>query len=152
MDRFLPQRPDGRALRWAGRWVLIVTVLAGVFAMHVLSEHDDAGGHEMGVVAMNTASISVASDQLTLRHDGALAAAESMLMPAPPGDPISRSMAECILFLAAGVALAFLVLRTLRRTRPADAGRRSPTGLRGWVQRGPPGPRPPRISLCVLRV
>jgi hypothetical protein len=120
--------------------------------MHVLSEHDDAGGHEMGVVAINTASISVTSDQLTLRHDGAVAAAESMLMPAPPGDPMSRSMAECILFLAAGGALAFLVLRTLRRTRPADAGRRSPTGRREWVQRGPPGPRARRISLCVLRV
>ncbi|GGM18665.1 hypothetical protein [Nakamurella endophytica] len=61
------------------------------------------------------------------------------------------SMAGCVLFL---VTVAGLILSLLLALATAGAGRRHAGPASAWApwRRGPPGPPPPRLALCVLRV
>jgi hypothetical protein len=119
--------------------------------MHVLSEHDAGGGH--GMMVNPTAAAAHHSKHMAMPADVAMPAGGVTLAAAPASDGgLSSGMEACILFLAIGVSLILLALLVKR-----CADRKQPTGKRLWLwsvhsQRGPPGARPPRISLCVLRV
>ncbi|WP_353649038.1 hypothetical protein ABLG96_19855 [Nakamurella sp. A5-74] len=138
------------------RWLLVSLVLTGVIAMHVLSQHDAAGGHH-GSMLGDSPAVSAVSDS----HDGHGAvemaavmpvAGAAMVMPAAPsgGD---LPMTACILFLVigAGAAVLLAVLAAVRR-RIEPFAARSSASLATSIPRGPPLIGPPRISLCVLRV
>lgn len=152
--------PAARPCAWPlVRWLIIGVVLAGVFAMHVLGEHDSGGGHGMLVESHDMpAAVSSPIDS----HAGIVSiAAESgsqallAVMPVAaltPGTATQASMDTCILFLVIVGGLVLLML--LASGRPKDLVGPSRQGLPWWTlwRRGPPGSGPPRISLCVLRV
>lgn len=136
------------------RWLLVSLILTGVIAMHVLSQHDAAGGHH-GSMLGDSPAVTAADS-----HDGHGAgemapvvpvAGAAMVMPAAPsgGD---LSMAACILFLVIGAGAVLLAMLAALRRRVEPFTARSSASLVTSVPRGPPHIGPPRISLCVLRV
>ncbi|MDQ6656936.1 MAG: hypothetical protein M3Z00_01660 [Actinomycetota bacterium] len=130
----------------AGRWLLIGLVLSGVVAMHVLSEPATSGGHGMMMDARLGQSAPMMHDQ-----DGGAAA--SMGSAVPQVMATDGSMAACcILFLVAGAAAAMAAMLISIRARAAVVLRQLFAGVLDPSPRGPPGRRPPRISLCVQRV
>ncbi len=143
----LVARPGAR--RSAVRWLLGM-VLAGVFAMHVLSQPSAAGGHGM--------LMGLQSGQSTLIHSqdgsatGSMASTPPTTVMATPDNSMSSMAACCILFLVVGAAAALLALLVSVDARTAVMQRLLFSGLLDLSRRGPPGRRPPRISLCVLRV
>ncbi|MEJ7650799.1 MAG: hypothetical protein WKF57_17435 [Nakamurella sp.] len=151
----LPAEPRPSARSAVLRWLLVSLVLAGVIAMHVLSQHDAAGGHH-GSMLGDSASMMAVPDS----HDGHGAgemvavvpgAGAAMVMPAAPsgGD---LSMAACILFLVVGAGTVLLALLAALRRRFEPFAARSSASRATSIPRGPPHIGPPRISLCVLRV
>lgn len=137
------------------RWLLVSLVLTGVIAMHVLTQHDAAGGHHGSIIGDPPAVTAV-----SVSHDGHSAVAEAaapapdgaaMLMPAAPsgGD---LSMAACILFLIIGAGAVLLAMLAALRRRVEQFAAGSSASLATSIPRGPPHIGPPRISLCVLRV
>ena len=151
--------PRLRARSVVLRWLLVSLVLTGIIAMHVLSQHDDAGGHHGSMIQDNAAAVS----NLAPPHDGhdeadtaapvsiAVAVAAPMLTPAAP-DNNGADMAACILFLVIGAGALLLALLTAVRRRFESFTARGVSGLVAAAPRGPPLIGPPRISLCVLRV
>lgn len=133
------------------RLLLIAAVMAGLLAMHVLSQHDAGGGHGavLAPAAASTGQVGQHHPSAVVEH-AAPTRDTAGFSPAPPEH--GMSMAECILFLAAAVSvLIALLLAALTRRRAVDAAaptRRAEMGRR----RGPPWRRPPRLTLCVLRV
>jgi hypothetical protein len=139
------------------RGLLLITVLAGIFGMHVLTADDDAGGH--GALSMiSTAGHGMAGGPGTATtHD-------PRVMPAPQMAPVTIAtvsadsgsgmthggMAACILFLGAA-ALVLVLLRYRRLTRSTGPGRAALSALTGIRRRGPPVRYRPRIALCVIR-
>lgn len=150
-----PAAPRPTAWSAVLRWLLVSLVLTGVIAMHVLSQHDAAGGHH-GSALGSPAAVAAAPDP----HAGHAALAEDLaprpagtavLMPAAPGGS-DLSMTTCVLFLVIGAGTVLLaVLAALRRGAQRRAVR-SAASPAVSVPRGPPQVGPPRISLCVLRV
>ncbi|MGI8417864.1 MAG: hypothetical protein ACR2P2_17005 [Nakamurella sp.] len=131
------------------RWILLTVVMVGIFAMHVLSQPEPAGGHGM---LMQPKSVAAMPMPTTTHHPAEPVAATGSARPATFGalaTGMSGSMLCCILFLAAGGLLMLLA-----SSRRADIAGSARPGLLRWAvpQRGPPGRRPPQISLCVLRV
>lgn len=130
------------------RWALLLAVIAGIFAMHVLTP-GDGPGHGSLPTAAGT-------------HDGMTAEpmAEPVMAPegfvtawaAPPPMSQHGDMAGCILFLVVGGAL--LLLAALAR-RSATLGAPGPVSARRVLfdlrRRGPPVGRP-RLALGVIRV
>ena len=131
------------------RWALLLAVIAGIFAMHVLTP-GDGPGHGSLPTAAGT-------------HDGMTAEpmAEPVVAPAAfvtawvsERVPTSEhgDMAGCILFLVVGGVL--LLLAALAR-RSATLG--APGPVSAWQvlfdlrRRGPP-PGRPRLALGVIRV
>ena len=137
------------------RWLLVSLVLTGVIAMHVLSQHDAAGGHHGSIIDEPAAVAAMSELGVHGGHDGAdmgaaAAVGAPMVMPAVPGgDP---SMAACILFLVVGAGAVVLALLAGLRRRIEPFAARASASVATTVPRGPPLIGPPRISLCVLRV
>lgn len=149
------RRVDPAASR-AALAALIGLVIAGIFAMHVLGSHDQAGEHSMPA-GMPT----VAAEQMHMGHAdmaprmGEVAtapAAGNFALSAGTGDGMSGPMGSCILFLA---AVGGLILALLLAFGSADGG--GTDAFASWSartvrRRGPPTTAPPHCSLCVLRV
>lgn len=136
------------------RWILLTLVMAGIFGMHVLSQPEPAGGH--GMLMQPRSAAAMPMSMTDHHHSAEPVAATGWPRPdtfiATVSTGMSGSMLCCILFLAAGGLLILLmVLATIRR---ADVAGSTQPSLLLWAvsRRGPPGGRPPRISLCVLRV
>jgi hypothetical protein len=162
MGRTERQTTRRGAARLVGRWLLIGWVLTGVVAMHVLAQHDPGGGHGM-LMDPHAAVSSTYTEPMSMvgqgHHPTAVPAAVAAVVMAPvasglrtpSGSDMGGAMAGCILFLTAAIAsVVVLLLLASRRNSEGLSSFRST-----WWQsllRGPPGPRPPRISLCVLRV
>lgn len=161
--------PRRGATRLLGRWVLIALVLAGVFAMHVLAQHDAAdGGHGMLMEPHATAMIptlpSSATDMVMTGGNAGPATESAAVGPgaelaavpasavAPSGGDSTVEMACCVLFLTAVGALVLSLLLASGQSAAAAPGTRHPAFLPTYLRGPPPGPAPPRISLCVLRV
>jgi len=160
--------PRRGATRLLGRWVLIALVLAGVFAMHVLAQHDAAdGGHGMLMEPHATAmapALSSSTDRVMTGGNagpapesaavgpGAELAAVPASAVAPSGGDSTVEMACCVLFLTAAGALVLSLLLASGQSAAAAPGTRHPAFLPTYLRGPPPGPAPPRISLCVLRV
>ncbi|MGI8415503.1 MAG: hypothetical protein ACR2P2_04730 [Nakamurella sp.] len=150
----LTGQPSPRTAPWLlTRWILLALVLAGIVAMHVLSQPEPAGGHDMLMQPQSAASMPLS---MTDQHH-AIEAVAAMNSGGPAifgtaGVGMSGSMLCCILFLAAGALLILLML--LASIRRADVVGSARPGLLLWavLRRGPPGGRSPRISLCVLLV
>lgn len=152
-----------RAAKLIGRWLLIGWVLTGVVAMHVLAHHDPGGGHGMlmdphaaTASSKYPALMSMVGQDHHPAGDPAAAAAVVMAPvaagePAPSGSDMGGAMAGCILFLTAAVA-SVVVLLLLASSRNSEGSSSFRSTSRQILLRGPPGPRRPRISLCVLRV
>ncbi len=137
------------------RWLLVSLVLIGVIAMHVLSQHEGAGGHH-GSMLGDSPAVSAVSDS----HDGHGAvemaavmpvAGAAMVMPAAPSGGV-LPMTACILFLVVGAGAVLLAPLAVLRRRIEPFAARSSASLATSTPRGPPHIGPPRISLCVLRV
>lgn len=135
------------------RWVLVSLVLTGVIAMHVLSQHDAAGGHHGAIIDQSAATAAVDAHAGHGAADTAdpATAGTPMLMPVAPSGP-SQSMAACILFLVIGAGAVLLALLAALRRRTGSSLARTAGSLLTVIPRGPPYVGPPRISLCVLRV
>ena len=138
------------------RWLLVSLVLTGVIAMHVLSQHDAAGGHH-GSMLGDSASMTAVSDS----HDGHSAVDAAIAVPAGAGVPTvmpavpsggDLSMAACILFMVIGAAALVLALLAALRRRLKPFAAQGSASLVTSIPRGPPHIGPPRISLCVVRV
>ena len=130
------------------RWALLLAVIAGIFAMHVLTP-GDGPGHGSLPTAAGT-------------HDGMTAEpmAEPVMAPegfvtawaAPPPMSQHGDMAGCILFLVVGgAALILLLLRYRAGSGTAGLGRLAGIAVTDMRRRGPPD-RWPRLALCVIRV
>lgn len=124
---------------WAARWLLIGILVAGVIGMHVLSQHDSAGGHRLVIDA-------VTADSPRSIYPAAAQQVSDSAAPSLPGG-VSGLTAACILALVVVGGLVLLFLGQARRDRDA-AGR----FVFDVIGRGPPVPGPSRLSLCVLRV
>jgi hypothetical protein len=142
-----------------GRWLLIGWVLTGVVAMHVLAQHDPGGGHGMLMDPHAAVSSTYPEPMSMVGQDhhptGDPSAAEmapvAWGLPAPSDGYMGGAMAGCILFLTAAVA-SVVVLLLLACRRSSEGSRPFRSVSRQILLRGPPGPRAPRISLCVLRI
>lgn len=170
MDRYPPITSATVLARLLGRWVLLGAVIAGVLAMHVLSEPDGFDGHTMPDGMMSTVNAPMAADMspsamadagqpdmLAPGSSGRTAAAASATpsrsqTTASPGPDAMAAMTCCVLFLliAAGLLLAWLlqVIRE-RPTRRVGSAAMQRFSLR---RRGPPSTLTPQTLLCVLRV
>lgn len=164
---------SGQRQCWAvARGVLLAAVLAGLFAMHVLTGEDAGSGH--GVMP----KMGVASHGGSAGHDPSMAgtaavmgepvsdlsspvdavwspetAAAAVVGPVDPGPGTGHAaMVGCVLFLVLGGAALLLVL--LRRRGPlaaAGPGRLTAAGVTDLRRRGPPLGWP-RVCLSVIRV
>ncbi len=134
----LPRARKGMS-RIAARWLLIGVLVAGVLGMHVLSQHDSAGGHGLVVNAVmaDTPSHAVAAIPLP---------AADVAAPSVPHGP-GGLIAACLLALVVVIGLALLLLGQARRDRS-----RTDRLVFDLTRRGPPVKGPSRLSLCVLRV
>lgn len=147
---------DVRSHAWAQRAlirVLLVAALAvGLCAMHVfaaaVSQH-----HAMSHGAMAEAPTVMAMDQ----HSPLVPAAAAVTTTAATTDHgHHHSMADCVLFLSAGVALLVVLVacaaaRALRSSYWLQVPwPRALVLTTPW--RGPPPWHWPRVSLCVIRV
>lgn len=151
------------------RWVLIVSVLFGVFGMHVLGSHDmpaadgsmlatGQGSHagsraaaltvESGMPAAMNGPHGAHHLAATMDPAGRRLIAESA---GPAGGMAHSSMVGCILFLVGGAGLVLLALMLARHPNGRGGSARSGP-LRDDRGRDPPAPGQPRFSLCVLRV
>jgi len=148
---------DVRSRAWAQqalmRALLVVAVAVGLCAMHVfaaaVSQH-----HAMTPEATAEAPAVMAVAQHSPLAPAAAATSTTTATPTDHGH--HHSMADCVLFLSAGVALLVVLVA-------CAAGRalRSSYWLQApWPQalvlitpwRGPPPWQWPRVSLCVIRV
>jgi len=134
--------------------VLLVAALAvGLCAMHVfaaaVSQHH----------AMTHEATAEAPAVMAMDHHSPLApatAATSSTTAAPSDHGHHHSMADCVLFLSAGVALlvALVACTTARALRSSywlqTLWPRALVLVTPW--RGPPPWHWPRVSLCVIRV
>ena len=151
--------PHARIGPVLARWVLLAVVLAGVFALHVLTvEHGDHGDLPSAVITAGAAvnpAAAVALDQspdTAAQAAGAVRAADPAV-PTLPADTGAGWLAGCGWFLAvAGAAALLLATARLRRGDPPTAAGD------GWTagRHRPPGTKPlrpvPRLVLCVDRV
>jgi hypothetical protein len=140
---------DARRPAWTARVLLrvllVVAMTLGLCAMHVLAA---AVRQHHAAVQGTTASMT------TMDHapSGAPATAHARAQAAEH----DHSMADCVLFLNAGIAvlvvlLAWAAARALRPSyRLADPWLKRATTSTPW--RGPPPWHWPRICLCVIRV
>lgn len=152
-ERLIDERQSA-GLRFA-RWMLIGLLMAGVVAMHVLSEHD-ADRHGPLDVGPWAAGASVVADHSVVMSPGAFAVDQvstfehSMLAGGHPDDSVN--MVTCVLFLVVGAAMVALILLAIwsARRRACSPGGRSGVAVAG---RGPPRTAVSSVfSLCVLRV
>lgn len=137
------------------RALLVVAVVAGLCAMHVLAT---VGQHH--AVARETAPVVSAVDHASAPSPHSAAAptttTTAMTTPAAPGHDRHGAMGGCVLFLGAGAALlVILVACAGARALRAPYGvtpcwPRTAVLITPW--RGPPAWRRPRFSLCVIRV
>lgn len=144
-------RPGVRAVML--RWLLVSLILTGVIAMHVLSQHDAAGGHHGSIIEESAPSAAgmTHGDHGQVESATPAAAGVPTVMPAAPaGD--GAEMAACILFLVIGAGAVLLSMLAALRRRIEPIAARAAASLATAVPRGPPPIGPPRISLCVLRV
>lgn len=155
--------------RTPARWLLIVSVLAGVFGMHVLGSHDmtAAGGLMLATgqgshAGSRAAALTVEPGMPTVMNGphGAHhvvatkdpAGRRPVVESAGPAGGMAHSlMVGCILFLVGGAGLVLLTLMLARHPDGRGGSARSGS-LRDDRGRGPPAPGRPRFSLCVLRV
>ena len=167
MDRLSLPAPAVAVAQWWARWVLLGAVIAGVVAMHVLSEPEGFDGHSMPAGMVIGARMAVAVDAPVMpamtmtgttaetgfpaTQPAVTGVAADMMAPAPVG---MSGMTCCTLFLltGTGILLVMLLLRVFRRQPDLPLGCEA---LQHFWQRGRAGPWPlpdPRTVLCVLRV
>jgi hypothetical protein len=131
------------------RWALLLAVIAGIFAMHVLTPGDGPGhgslptaaGTHHGMTADPMAEPVMAPEAFVTAWVGA----------EPPSSE-HGDMAGCILFLVVGgvlLLLAALARRNATVTAPGPVSARR--ALFDMRRRGPPRGRP-RLALGVIRV
>jgi hypothetical protein len=150
---------DARGSAWTlrvPRVVLVVAVVLGVCAMHVLAAV--VGQHHTGVhgarVSMTAMDHTPPDTALETSTTSALGTAH--ITARATDHEHHHSMADCVLFLSAGIAVLVLLIawaaaRALRPSyRLVDPWLERATTSTPW--RGPPPWHWPRISLCVIRV
>lgn len=152
-----------RALRAA----LLLPLLAGVFAMHVLLLCSDGGadhaGHDGAPMAgmpsmpstslMSTMPVTPATDAVAEHVHGAattdvVATTAAVLARDVAGTDPGSLLGMCLAVVTAGLVLALLGLRSTPATGPRAPHRLHPPGHR--AARAPP-PAPLRHLLCVSR-
>jgi hypothetical protein len=134
------------------RFLLLVAVISGVLALHVLTAEDHAVSSGQFAVSVTVQLTPAALDDQ--RTEAAVPDAGTGVgaVREPVGGAGSQWLAGCMLFLtvAASAALARLLL-LVRRRRPADSTDRAEPGDRGY-----PGwvlpVLPPRLAAGVIRV
>ncbi|WP_432562091.1 hypothetical protein [Kineococcus sp. SYSU DK003] len=145
------------------RLLLVVAVTLGLCAMHVFAAAVDQHHAAVHAAASSpaTAMTHASPDAPTKPATSADASAPSAQVAAQvttqaAGHDHHGSMADCALFLSAGIALlvVFLAWAVARALRPsywlADPWPKKVIAGTPW--RGPPPWRWPRTSLCVIRV
>ncbi len=149
------------------RWVLIVSVLFGVFGMHVLGSHDmpaadssmlatgqgSHAGSRAAALTVEPGMPAAMNGPHGAHHVAAITvpAGHRLLESAGPAGGMAHSSMGCILFLVGGAGLVLLALMLARHPDSRDGSARSGP-LRDDRGRDPPAPGQPRFSLCVLRV
>ena len=150
------RRIDAAASR-AALVALVGLVIAGIFAMHVLGSHDQAGEHSMPA-SMPTAAMD---QQMHLGQAGmaaqmgdVIAAPEAghFAVTADTDHGMSGSMGSCVLFLAAVGGLVLALLLAFGSAAGGGVDAFTSWSARMVRRRGPPTTAPPHFSLCVLRV
>lgn len=131
--------------------LLLLAVLAGLFAMHGLGPHseDHSAGHAPTVVTL------VAGDAAHAQHDASTPGAGRRLDHAASAKDAQAShemdgsvLGECLALLGFVLALVVFALNAARRTRPVAVERR----LRARVALFSRPPDPPCLhSLSILR-
>ena len=153
-----PARRINAAASRAALAALIGLVIAGIFAMHVLGSHDQAGEHSMQA-GMPTLA---APGQMHSGHadmapgmggEVAIApAARSVAVTAAAGHGMSSSMGSCIPIPAAVGGLILALLLAFGSAAGSGTDAFATWSARMVRRRGPPTTAPPHFSLCVLRV
>ncbi|GGL89896.1 hypothetical protein [Nakamurella endophytica] len=155
-----------RAAR-AARWVLVVAVLAGIVVLHLLTDHHGASELSSPVPAAAVAggvhdvAHPAATGRAGLAQHGTDPApavqsagwmqpvgvpVASAVVPAErsPGIPLhDGGLADCVLALVLGLALAAVLVRRSERAPAAPVAPRE--------GRARPGPGDVPVTLCVLR-
>lgn len=148
-------RVDAAASR-AALLALIGLVITGIFAMHVLGSHDQAGEHPM-----QAGMPTIAAEQTHFGHaDMASQMGQVAADPAVPnfavsagtGHGMSGSMGSCILFLAAVGGLVPALLLAFGGAAGGGIDTFASWSARMVRRLGPPTTAPTYFSLCVLRV
>ena len=160
------QRRRGSAARRPrvlARWVLLGAVIAGVFALHVLTAENGPGGHT-GVPAVATSThLPTAGPSLAVpvsESDQATGVGAGVFWLTAPGSdtghpggtgPGEGLLLGCILFLVVVGPLALVLLLRRRRGATEDV-RLVPVGWGSTGHRIPARPGVPRLALCVIRI
>lgn len=141
--------------------MLLGAVIAGVLAMHILSEPDGLDGHSMPAGMVVNPEMAAASNMPGMGMGAGRADPKAAAQPAATAVSATMTASDssgmaamtcCTLFLltVAGLLL-MLLLRAIRR-RPATHLTSSALQRFSQRRRGPPIVSAPRILLCVLRV
>lgn len=102
--------------RSAAYWVVWALLLAGVFALHSLADHDAVGVRHASLVASATATTPVVDDAPVGHGSIDLTGEPVTVAQAVPAAGLDGVEAACILFLAAGAwVLVLLMARTIKR-------------------------------------
>jgi hypothetical protein len=143
--------------RGIARWLLILSIAAGLIAMHHLGAHTpDMHGPDMSSPAMATAAPDQATEQ-PISMDAATRAAHpasGMELAAAAPDPgtttMSMLMHLCLAVLAGLLVLGMLAVAFAILSRPPRAANVSRSVVIAWP-RPPPRTAVRLAQLCVLR-
>jgi hypothetical protein len=134
-----------RARRLLARTLIVVGLLAGLFAMHGLSTDHDAATSS----AHQTAFTMTANEPGHLLDVGEHAAAADGL-PMPPHAGIGQAC--CVAVLTGAALLALLLIRLLRTVRVFFEPLEAPRRVWRTVQAHAPPRLPDLAALCLLRI
>jgi len=102
--------------RSAAYWVVWALLLAGVFALHSLADHDAVGVRHASLVVSATAAAPVVDDVPAGSESIDLTGEPAVTAQAVPATGLDGVEAACILFLAVGAwVLVLLMARTIKR-------------------------------------
>lgn len=126
--------------RSATYWVVWALLLAGVFALHALADHDAVGVRHASLIASATATAPVVDDAPVGHGSIDLAGEPATVAQAVPAVDLDGVEAACILFLATGAwVLVLLMARTIKRRDGTASSGPHPWHLWHFPVSEPPG-------------
>ncbi|NAE18323.1 hypothetical protein [Enterococcus hirae] len=165
----MAQRSSAPALLlWLSRALLLVAVLTGLGAMHVLASGSGTSHGSMPVAATTSTTTTTAeampTQTMTTGADADVASTATVpgMAQTPVRYKVGRSpmgshglMDDCILFAATGIALLAALLAAAARLSRGALKVPLPHRLIAALvleRRGPPSWPQPRVALCVIRI